>query len=389
MKHTWAFTLLLGCVVGVFGTLLVVDTTHEAPAAGAPGSVAPQALPATSPDPATPRALDPALDDAALARELEEANFERDWGHASAVATVLRERQARQPGALPAASPTADGPPSLLLLDHAYQRAALAIELASHDNPATRVAASDLPPEEREARLIALLVNPPVGPGEDIVRADAALFLARMGRPRARQALFEFLEKPERSTMAALALVRGDDPLAIDALLRALESDRDPAQRCRIADALAEAPALVAGELVPAALARVARTDREVEVRLHAIGALARADLAASPSAREALTKLLDDDAQEEVVRLAVVAALRAHAKIALVLPPDLVTALDRQLDRTSGQLRSAVALALGDVATTALLERLEGALLQTTAPDERQALLEAVARVRQRSVKD
>jgi hypothetical protein len=183
--------------------------------------------------------------------------------------------------------------------------------------------------------------------------------------------------------------VRGDDPLAIDALLRALESDRDPLQRARIADALAEAPALVAGELVPAALARVARTDREDEVRLHAIGALARADLASSPTAREAFTKLLDDDAQDEVVRLAVVAALRAHVKIALVLPPDLVTALDRQLDRTSGPLRAAVALALGDVATTPLAERLEGALLQTTAPDERQALLEAVARVRQRAVKD
>ncbi len=388
MKHTWAFTLLLGCVVGVFGTLLVVDTTQEAPAQGAtPGSA--QALPASSTDAVSTRALDPALDDAALARELEEANFERDWGHASAVAAVLRERRAREAGSAPTATPTAEGVPSLLLLDHTYQRAALAIELASHDNPATRVAASDLPPEEREARLLSLLVNPPVGPSEDVVRADAALFLARLGRPRARQALFEYLEKPERATMAALALVRGDDPLAIDALLRALESDRDPIQRARIADALAEAPALVAGELIPAALARVARTDREDEVRLHAIGALARADLAASPTAREAFTKLLDDDAQDEVVRLAVVAALRAHVRIALVLPPDLVTALDRQLDRTSGPLRAAVALALGDVASTALSERLEGALLQTTAPDERQALLEAVARVRQRAVKD
>lgn len=388
MKHTWAFTLLLGCVVGVFGTLLAVDTTHEAPPQGAtPGSVAPQALPAST-EAQGARVLDPALDDAALARELEEANFERDWGHASAVAAVLRDRRARDPLAGPAASPSADGPPSLLLLDHAYQRAALALELASHDNPATRVAASDLPPEEREARLIALLVNPPID-AEEVVRSDAALLLARLGRPRARQALFECLEKPERSSMAALALVRGDDPLAIDALLRALESDRDPAQRARIADALAEAPALVAGELVPAALARVARTDREQEVRLHAIGALARADLAASPSAREAFTKLLDDDAQDEVVRLAVVAALRAHTRIALVLPPDLVTALDRQLDRTAGPLRCAVALALGDVATTPLRERLEGALLQTTAPDERQALTEAVSRVQQRAVKD
>ncbi|MCO5165262.1 MAG: HEAT repeat domain-containing protein [Planctomycetes bacterium] len=380
MKHSWAFALVLGGVVGAVGVIVSTDTgePREAPGPASPARVAsPSSVPGLV-------GLAADLDDEALARELERAHFERDWGRAAAVATVLRGRPAR-----PAEAPDAmAAPPSLVRLDLEYRRATLLRELEGRRNAATRLA-EDGWDDDVERRLAALFAAPPLAPEDDVARADAAHLLARLGGPGARAALVEALEGPDpvRSALAAVALARADRPAALALLVGALTGDRDDALRARVADALVDAGALLdgAGGAVDA-LARVALADRDAGVRTHALAALARADLAALPVAREALARLVLDEAEDAPVRHGAVATLRAHHAIARALPPDLVDALLTALDRTTGPLRLEVIAALGEAAPGEALPRLDAAALAATTAVEREALLDAARAVRARA---
>lgn len=378
--------------MGAFAVIVSTDPSGEGLDAPAPPRPPAQvALPAREPD-ARPRVLilDPALDDQALARELEQAHFDRDWGRAAAVEHVLRARGARGQGGAPPA-PTAAAAPSLVRLDHEYRRATFERELQVRQNAATLVArqAGQADDGDAERRLVALLQAPLVRVEDEQVRADAAHLLARLKTPEARRALQAALEGPDPvlSQLGAQALARAADPLATDALLGLLQSDRDPTLRARAADALVDAADLIQpASPVPAALARVALDDRDPAVRTHAIATLARADLAAQPSSRAALARLVTDDAEDAVVRQAAVAALRTQHAIARALPSDLVDALLAALDRTSGPLRLDVIAALGEAALAPALPRLEASALAATEPREAQALHEAALAVRARS---
>lgn len=394
MKHSWVFSLILGGVVGAFA--VIVSTDPAGGDAGAesqpPHPPAQVAVPSRDPHAAPDGAvtLDPGLDDEALAQELARAHFERDWARAAAVGTVLRERRRAGPDLVVEATAVAAGP-SLVRLDHEYRRATFERELQLRQNPATRLVRQTGPGDDGdvERRLVTLLQAPLVRLEDAQVRADAAHLLARLRTEGARAALVEALEGPDEATsvLAATALVRADDPAATDVLLGVLESDRDPTLRARVADALADAPALVesSGSL-PAALARVASGDRDPGVRTHALATLARADLAAQPGSRAALAQVIGSETDDAVVRQAAVAALRAHHAIARALPADLLDALMGALDRTSGALRLEVIAALGEAAPATAVPRLEASALAATDPREAQALRDAALAIRTRS---
>ncbi|MBX3466944.1 MAG: HEAT repeat domain-containing protein [Planctomycetes bacterium] len=387
MKHSWAFALFLGGVLGAVGAIVSTDPgaePREAPAAPvAPAQVAP-------PSSAVPNLIGLAddLDDQALARELERAHFERDWARTAAVATVLRGRSGAPGREAGAPGEAAAAPPSLVRLDHEYRRATLQRERDARRNAATRLVADGWD-DDVERRLAALFSAAALEPEDEVARVDAAHLLARYGGPGARAALVEALEGPDpaRSELAALALARADQPAGLALLVTALTSDRDDALRARVADALVEARALLddAGGAV-GALTRVALADRDPGVRTHALATLARADLADLPAARAALARLVLDEAEDAPVRAGVVATLRAHHAIARALPPDLVDALLTALDRTTGPLRVEVIAALGEAAPGEALPRLDAAALAATAPQEREALLDAARAVRARA---
>lgn len=405
MKHSWAFALLLGGIIGAFAVIVSTDPLTEAPDPAAPALPTQVAAPTRGTDEAasTAQPLDPGLDDEALAQALEQAQFARDWARVEAVVTVLRSRARTGEVASdrPVAPPRVFSGPSLVRLDHEYRRATFERELEVRVNAATRAAmvpqtGSTAPiaplPEEverREALLRALFLAPPVRLEDDLVRSDAAHLLARLKTQAGRRTLVEALEGPdvELSALAAVALARSGDPQAIDGLVALLQSDRDPALRARVADALVHLPDLVGpGSPVTDALARAALDDRELEVRTHALAALARADLGAQPASREVLVQLITDEKHEAAAREAAVGALRKHHAIARVLPPDLIAALILGLDRTTGALRLEVIAALGEAAGEVNLPKLEAAVLATADPNERAALVEAVDAVRRRA---
>lgn len=384
--HTWVFTLVLGAVIGGFAALIATSQTDEPPPPASPVVVAPVALPTAG---AVTSALDPSLDDAALARLLETASFDRDWGAVSGVADVLRARTGARPLG-PAPDATERGPPSLVELDQEYRRQAFERELERRDNPATRLARDPaLAPEVKEERLLVLLLAQPVRPTDEVVLADAAEHLARLGLEGGRRRLLDLLGDPlvPRADAAAEALARSGGPAGHAALAVLAKADPDPAVRARAASALGLSPGLLRGDIVPAALAAVATTDQDTAVRTHAIASLGRADLGASPVAREALAKLLADESADLRARLAAVAALRANARLARGLPADLVLALDKALDRADGPLLAAAATALGDVGGPELLPRLEGAAAAAQSLPVRAALEGAAAAIRARAI--
>lgn len=386
--HTWVFTLVLGAVIGGFAALIATSQPDDpAPPSPAPVVLAPVALPTSG---SVTAALDPSLDDAALARLLETASFDRDWGHVAGVADVLRARSGARPlGPAPGAA-VERGPPSMVELDQEYRRQAFDRELERRDNPATRLARDPaLAPEVKEERLLGLLLAQPVRPADEVVQADAAEHLARLGLEGGRRRLVDLLGDPlaARAEAAARALARSGGAAGHAALAEAARGDSDPAVRARAASALGLSPGLLRGDVVPAALAAVATSDQDTAVRTHAIASLGRADLGASPAARGAFTTLLADESADLRARLAAIAALRANARLARGLPADLVLALDKALDRADGPLLAAVAAALGDVGGPELLPRLDGAAAAAQSPTVRAALEEAAAAIRERAI--
>lgn len=387
MRHSWAFALLLGGVIGAFAVIVATDPVgaDALPPLPPPPATATVAQATTQVDVTTGSiAIDLGVDDATLARELERAHFDRDWTRAAAVGTVLRARAAGV-----AATPGLPGDghaelPSLVRLDHTFRRVSFERDLAARENAATRAAA-----QQDDDRLRALFLGPSLAPGDDLVRADAAHLLARLGTERGRRVLLEAVEGPDAAMgeLAAQALARSDDPPSVDALVALMRSDRDPTLRARVIDALSHSADLVqARHGVPDALAATALDDRDLAVRTHALAVLARCDLAALAASREALAKIVTTETDDATVREAAVAALRAHFAIARALPPDLVAALVTALDRTAGPLRLRVIEVLAEAGDATTLPRLEAAALAATVASERTALRSAADVLRRRA---
>ena len=142
--------------------------------------------------------------------------------------------------------------------------------------------------------------------GRPELRVPALALLARMGDAEAAAALRPELGSADGEFRAAA--VHALDPTREPAALRALLADPAPAVRAAAAERLLRAPADGETQL---ALARVARHDPALPVRLAALRALG----GQGPAAAHAIEARLDD--QEEAVRLAAIAALAAadHAR--------------------------------------------------------------------------
>ena len=384
------FTFAVGGLVGVFTSIVVLSPWEAQP--GAESAVVTPRAARPAAEQLTELYLDPAAPDGLLAQNLEQGQFDGDWGRVSAVARALRERGVQRQTAA-AAQPDAPDAAAMVLLDHQYRRRAFQLELASRDNLATRTAASNASLAERERRLLDLLDAPTVRPQDEVVRRDAALLLGRLGTERARAALLRALEDPQpaRASLAAEALGRSDDTLAIASLLRILERDPDPTRRARAADALAWTRDLAEGGVAAEGLARTAREDRDVAVRTHAIAALVRADLAGNRALIDALTGLLADEGQPREVRGAVVATLRGHHTIAKSLPDLLVESLEQLVTAAEeAPLRIAAIDALGESsARPESITVLEGLQVTASGPDVQQAVAEALSALRARAIVD
>lgn len=401
--RNWFLVFLLGCVVGVVVSLIALSEPELTGAAsalddeddGSGAQIAPvrslstRAIPLRGPGgPFNLVVLDPDTDDAALADALELALFQHDWGPVAAAARVLKLREQQGDGEAGFDALLAAG--SLVALDHEYRRRALLLELRSHDNEATRLLDGDLPPAETERRLTDLFLRPILQPADAVVRRDAALLLARLGGEEGRELLMRALREdpdPETSRIAAQALAQAGDPAATEQLIATLRDDLDPALRARVAEALGANQDLAAGGPVASAMAQVALADLDVGVRSHALATLARADLENSALGRSALIQIASDETEARLLRVAAVAAIRAHHAISRSTPRPLVDLLEGLLQATDPELRLEVIQALEEVGDADTLDRLRLALLSARSQPERAALRDAVQTLELRAV--
>jgi HEAT repeat protein len=382
------FAFLLGAVVGGFGSLVAVGpqdgSALETPSI--PPTPIVKAEPAMAPHVPNPK-LDANADNLKLAKSLDQARFSGDWARVTEVGHVLRGRSGPGRTASPARLPPG-GEASLILVSHEYRRRAFELELRGRENTATEIAAADLEVPEKAQRLRGLVLAPLLQPNDRAVRADAAFLLADMRLEAGRVALLRAVQDPdtELADLAAEALCRANDQLALEALQGILRSDLDPVLRRRLVSAFPLSSATVAGGGPAVALAASARSDRDVSVRTAALESLARVDLEACPDALEVMVAITEDDAEDIRVRRACVKTLREHRKVAKNLPGQLVVALERTLSKATGPLRLDVIAALGEVGRAESLAALESARLGAKAPAEAQALQVALDALKTRT---
>ncbi|MGE0707474.1 MAG: HEAT repeat domain-containing protein [Planctomycetota bacterium] len=381
------FVFLAGGVVGGVVVMLSVGDLSGGEGADASPETAPVEL--KTEQSRLPRGSDALVeaeaDDEALAGHLEQARFDNDWFHVSGVARVLRDRKGRTATATPVTAGVEPAvkpgeKPSLVALERALRQRSFLKDLETRENPATR-AARDGTPRDQERRLTELFLGPVVQPTDEVTRSDAAFLLA--GYEGGRELLLRTLGEPDevRARLAAGALARVDSPEALRALGQRLANEPDPKLRLLVCQALGDlsAPA----PLAAAALARAARQDRDLTVRVHAALGLGRCELDRDEQLRRTLTDLLESDTEDAALRRACARAIREHRRIAQVAPEALLRSLTRVLERAQGELLREVALALGEAGrdTTPL----ETALANARDPAAREALEAAIAAIKSR----
>ena len=370
--------------MGGFVAFTLLDPGPAPAPAHSPGPVL---VKRADPRPKVAVELPPSASDADLADQLDQARFDGDWERSRAVAGALRARSAAgvatQDGN-PARGdqPVVSGTTSLARLDREHQREVLFRDLAARDNPARREAEAEATPEERVQRLANLFLRPPTQPDDEVVRRDAAFYLAQLRHPEARELLVRALSDPDegRAEVAAAALGWSDDPAAVAALSTRLQEDVDPKVRLLAASGLTLA---APDEHAARALAKAAQDERELPIRQRAILGLARCDLAAEPGARRVLLEVLNRDTEPLELRRSVIEALGVHHGVTRRLPVELQEGLKAALSRTQGPLFLDAIGLLGRVASDPA--PLEDALLKSRDPSVRAALEAALAEVRDR----